>query len=48
MELLTEINNEGKTVIIITHDPMVASYCKRVITISDGKIIKCNNIDSTK
>lgn len=40
MELLTEINKEGKTVIIITHDPIVAAYCKRVITISDGEIIK--------
>ena len=30
---------EGKTVIIITHDPTVAEACKRKIEISDGKLI---------
>lgn len=39
MELLTEINNNGKTVIIVTHDENVASYCKRRIIIEDGKIV---------
>lgn len=32
------INNEGKTLIIVTHDNKVASYSKRIITITDGKI----------
>jgi putative ABC transport system ATP-binding protein len=31
MELLTSINAEGKTLIIITHDRKVALYCKRGI-----------------
>ena len=39
MELFKSLNNEGKTVIIITHDPGVAAACKRQIEISDGKII---------
>lgn len=39
MELFAELNNEGKTVIIITHDPTVAQKCKRSIEISDGRII---------
>lgn len=38
MELFTELNKEGKTVIIITHDPTVAEKCRRKIEISDGKI----------
>ena len=39
MELFRKLNDEGKTVIIITHDPGVAEKCKRKIEISDGKII---------
>lgn len=39
MELFQKLNDEGKTVIIITHDPGVAEKCKRKIEISDGKII---------
>ena len=39
MELFKSLNDEGKTVIIITHDPTVAEACKRKIEISDGKII---------
>jgi putative ABC transport system ATP-binding protein len=38
MELFKKINEQGKTVVIITHDPKVASYCKRRISIRDGKI----------
>ena len=39
MELFKSLNDEGKTVIIITHDPTVAEACKRKIEISDGKLI---------
>ena len=39
MELLCKMNEEGKTIIIVTHDPIVASYCKRKIIIADGKIV---------
>lgn len=39
MELFTELNKSGKTVIIITHDLTVADKCKRKVEISDGRII---------
>ena len=39
MELFTELNKSGKTVIIIAHDLTVADKCKRKIEISDGRII---------
>jgi putative ABC transport system ATP-binding protein len=38
--LLSEINKEGKTVIIVTHDSRVADYTQRRIGISDGKIVQ--------
>lgn len=39
MELFAELHKEGKTVIIITHDPNVADKCGRKIEITDGKIV---------
>ena len=39
MKILSELNSQGKTVIIVTHDPVVAAECSRVIKISDGKIV---------
>ncbi len=38
MSLFKLLNDEGKTIIIITHDPEVAAVCKRQIEISDGRI----------
>ncbi|HEM3173429.1 TPA: ABC transporter ATP-binding protein [Streptococcus suis] len=38
MELLTELNNEGKTIIMVTHEPEIAAYAKRKIVLRDGII----------
>ncbi|MGB8309292.1 MAG: ABC transporter ATP-binding protein [Methanoregula sp.] len=38
MELLTELNRKGSTVIVVTHDPLVAEYTNRIIRIVDGRI----------
>ena len=39
MVLLKTLNEQGKTVIIVTHDEDVAAKCGRVIEISDGEIV---------
>jgi len=39
MELLGQLNKEGRTIIIITHDEKVASYARRQICLADGKIV---------
>ncbi|WP_291649831.1 ABC transporter ATP-binding protein [Clostridium sp.] len=39
MDILKQLNKEGKTIIIITHDLKIASMCNRIITIKDGKIV---------
>ena len=39
MELFKSLNAQGKTIIIVTHDPKIAEQCDRIIEISDGKII---------
>ena len=39
MNLLTQLNREGMTVIVVTHEPDVAAYANRVVTFKDGRII---------
>ena len=38
MKLLQEINNEGKTIIVVTHEPDVAAQTKRNVVLRDGII----------
>lgn len=38
MELMTELNKNGATIIVVTHDPIVANYTNRTIRIVDGCI----------
>lgn len=40
MELFSELNKNGHTIIIVTHDLEIANQCDRIIEISDGKIIQ--------
>lgn len=40
MELLTELNREGKTIILVTHEEEIAAYADRRISIRDGVIIE--------
>lgn len=40
MELLKNLNSLGKTIIIVTHDNTVASYCDRVIRLRDGEVLR--------
>jgi putative ABC transport system ATP-binding protein len=39
MQLFTKLNEEGITVILVTHEPDIADYARRRITFRDGKII---------
>lgn len=39
MNLLKDLNDAGKTIIVITHDPIVAEKCRRVIKLADGRIV---------
>lgn len=38
MDLLTELNKEGKTIIMVTHEPEIAAYATRKIVLRDGII----------
>ena len=40
IDSLVKINEEyGKTILMVTHDPIVASYCKKIMFLKDGEIL---------
>lgn len=39
MSLFQELNNQGITIVVVTHEPDIARYCKRIIRMRDGKVI---------
>ena len=39
MDLIKQINNEGKTILVVTHEQDIANMCKRIITLKDGLIM---------
>lgn len=38
VSILLDLNRQGKTLIIVTHDPKIAALCRRVVTIEDGRL----------
>jgi putative ABC transport system ATP-binding protein len=39
MDLMTDLNRKGTTIIMVTHDPHIAEYSQRTIRIADGRIV---------
>lgn len=39
MSIFQELNNDGATVVMVTHEPDIAQYTKRIVTFRDGQII---------
>jgi len=39
LDLLRQLHNEGRTIVLVTHDPAIAAEANRIITIADGKIL---------
>ena len=48
LELLAELNAEGRTVLLITHDAEVASHANRLIRLADGKVLDDTHKDVTR
>ena len=39
MEIFSELNQAGKTLLVVTHDPVVASRCRKTYMLSDGQFV---------
>ena len=46
MQLFKELNDQGTTIILVTHDPNVAAATKRTVEILDGRIIADSEVSS--
>ena len=40
MDLIQKINEEGKTILVVTHEEDIAKMCKRIVRLKDGVIIE--------
>ncbi|WP_276484576.1 ABC transporter ATP-binding protein [Paraflavitalea pollutisoli] len=40
MALMQELNKQGKTIVFVTHEPDIAAFSSRTITLKDGRVIK--------
>ncbi len=48
MELIQEINDEGKTILVVTHEDDIAHMTKRIVNLRDGIIIDDRKVDQVK
>ena len=48
MEILQELNDEGKTIILVTHETYTAQHAKRILYTKDGEIISDNAVENRK
>tara|TARA_X000001036_G_scaffold51628_2_gene41066 strand:+ start:134 stop:799 length:666 start_codon:yes stop_codon:yes gene_type:complete len=40
MDLIQKINEEGKTILVVTHEEDIAKMCKRIVRLKDGVIVE--------
>jgi putative ABC transport system ATP-binding protein len=45
MGLIQQINNEGKTILVVTHELDIAHMCKRIVTLRDGVIVEDQKVE---
>ena len=48
MKLIQEINDEGKTILMVTHEEDIAKMCKRIVRLKDGMIMEDEVIEQVR
>ena len=48
MALIQELNQQGRTIVFVTHEPDIASFSSRTIMLKDGRVIKDSRNESVR
>jgi putative ABC transport system ATP-binding protein len=48
MEFLQQLNDEGKTLLIVTHEEDIAEMCKRIVRLKDGIILEDKKVEQVR
>jgi putative ABC transport system ATP-binding protein len=48
MGLFQELNRQGKTIVMVTHEPELAAYTKRIITLRDGELVSDKTVSKRR
>lgn len=48
MKIFQDLNEEGSTIVMVTHEPEIAAYTKRKVVFKDGYIVKDEQLDQIK
>ena len=48
MAFLQQLNDEGKTLLIVTHEEDIANMCKRIVRLKDGVIMEDVKVDQVR
>mgnify|MGYP001135483648 FL=1 len=48
MAFLQQLNNEGKTILIVTHEEDIAAMCKRIVRLRDGVIMEDKKVNQVR
>lgn len=48
MDLIQKINDEGNTILVVTHEKDIAHMCKRIVYLKDGVIVEDKKVDQVR
>lgn len=48
MDLIQKINDEGNTILVVTHEPDIANMCKRIVYLKDGVIVEDKKVKQVR
>jgi len=48
MDFIQELNDEGKTILIVTHEEDIANMCKRIVRLKDGVIMEDSYVEQVR